>query len=125
MTEITLASRSPQRRAILEQIGIPFRVVEPGVEELSEGDPRELVRENARRKAAAVEGELVLGVDTEVVSEGRALIPSRPGSIRAFGSWTRPSWGGTWTAANGRSGRGPTPSRGAERRSWSASRATT
>ena len=38
MTEITLASRSPQRRAILEQLGIPFRVVEPDVEELSEGD---------------------------------------------------------------------------------------
>lgn len=41
--------------------------------ELGEGDPRELVLENARRKAAAVEGELVLGVDTEVVLDGRAL----------------------------------------------------
>jgi septum formation protein len=70
---LVLASRSPQRRAILEQIGIPFRVVEPDVDELSEGDPRELVLENARRKAAAVEGELVLGVDTEVVLGGRAL----------------------------------------------------
>ena len=43
------------------------------MEELTEGDPRELVLENARRKAAAVEGDLVLGVDTEVVFQGRAL----------------------------------------------------
>jgi septum formation protein len=48
-------------------------VIEPDVEELSGGDPRELVLENARRKAAAVEGELVLGVDTEVVLDGRSL----------------------------------------------------
>jgi septum formation protein len=47
-------------------------VVEPSVDELSEGDPRELVQENARRKAAAVGGELVLGVDTAVVLDGRA-----------------------------------------------------
>ncbi len=75
---LVLASRSPQRRAILEQIGIPFRVVEPSVDELSEGDPRELVLENARRKAAAVGGELVLGVDTAVVLDGRAH--GKPGS---------------------------------------------
>jgi septum formation protein len=71
--ELVLASRSPQRRAILEQVGIAFRVADPGAEELTEGDPRELVLENARRKAAAVEGDLVLGVDTEVVVDGRAL----------------------------------------------------
>jgi septum formation protein len=69
---LVLASRSPQRRAILEQIGIPFTVSVPDVPELEEGDPRELVLENARRKAAAVEGELVLGVDTAVVLDGRA-----------------------------------------------------
>jgi septum formation protein len=53
-------------------VGIAFRIEEPTVEELAEGDPRELVLENARRKAAAVEGELVLGVDTAVVLDGRA-----------------------------------------------------
>jgi nucleoside triphosphate pyrophosphatase len=42
----------------------------PDVEELAEGDPRELVLENAMRKARAVEGELVLGVDTAVVRDG-------------------------------------------------------
>jgi septum formation protein len=69
---ITLASRSPQRKAILEQLGIEFEVVVPDVEELEGGDPREMVIENARRKAAAVEGELVLGVDTTVVVDGRS-----------------------------------------------------
>ena len=70
---ITLASASPRRAAILEQLGVEFEVVVPDVEELAEGDPRELVIENARRKAAAVEGELVLGADTVVSVEGAIL----------------------------------------------------
>jgi septum formation protein len=70
---LVLASRSPRRRAILEQLGVEFRVEVPEVEELSEGEPRELVRENALRKARAVEGERVLGVDTAVVLGRRAL----------------------------------------------------
>ena len=70
---LILASRSPQRRAILEQLGIVFRVMEPNVEELADGAPGELVVENARRKAAAIEGELVLGADTAVVLEGRVF----------------------------------------------------
>jgi septum formation protein len=68
---LTLASGSPQRRAILEQLGVDFRVVVPKVEELSEGDPGAVVRENARRKARAVDGERVLGADTAVVLDGR------------------------------------------------------
>jgi septum formation protein len=70
---LTLASGSPQRRAILEQLGVRFSIEVPGVEELAEGDARELVLENARRKARAVDGALVLGVDTAVVLDGRAL----------------------------------------------------
>ncbi|HEY0631853.1 MAG TPA: Maf family protein [Thermoleophilaceae bacterium] len=72
-----LASRSPQRRAILEQLGVEFEVVIPDVEELEDGDPREMVVENALRKARAVEGDLVLGVDTTVVVDGRAY--GKPG----------------------------------------------
>ena len=70
-----LASRSPQRRAILEQLGIAFGVEAPEVEELTEGDPRRLVRENAMRKARAVaaRGERVLGADTAVVLDGRVF----------------------------------------------------
>ena len=43
------------------------------VEELSSGDPRELALENARRKALAVDGELVLGADTDVALDGDVL----------------------------------------------------
>jgi septum formation protein len=70
---ITLASRSPQRRAILTQLGVEFEVVAPDVEELTEGEPRTVVVENALRKARAVDGECVLGVDTEVFLDGRVF----------------------------------------------------
>ena len=45
----------------------------PDVEEVSEGHPREVVLENASRKARAVAGERVLGVDTGVVLDGRVF----------------------------------------------------
>jgi septum formation protein len=70
---LTLASRSPQRRAILEQLGVRFEVVVPEVEETEEGDPRGMVVENARRKASAVHGDPVLGVDTTVALDGRSF----------------------------------------------------
>jgi septum formation protein len=70
---ITLASASPQRRAILEQLGLEFRVVVPDVEELTEGDPATVVVENALRKARAVDGDPVLAADTEVVLDGRVF----------------------------------------------------
>jgi septum formation protein len=70
---LLLASRSPQRRAILEQLGIEFEVVVPEVEEVADGDPREMVVENALRKARAVQGDLVLGVDTTVYLDGRSF----------------------------------------------------
>jgi septum formation protein len=68
---LILASRSPQRRAILEQLGVSFEIVVPDAEELMEGPPIEVVAENAYRKAAAVAagavpGAVVLGVDTVV-----------------------------------------------------------
>jgi septum formation protein len=69
---LILVSRSPQRRAILEQLGVDFTVEAPeGVEELTGGDPRALVVENAMRKARSVAGEPALGVDTAVVLDGR------------------------------------------------------
>ena len=68
---LVLASRSPQRKRILEQLGIEFRAEPADVEEVSEGDPRDVVVENAVRKARAVDGELVLGADTEVFLDGR------------------------------------------------------
>jgi len=75
---LTLASRSPQRRAILEQLGIDFRVEVPEVHEVADGDPRKLVVENARRKVRAVAADPALGADTAVVLEGRVF--GKPGS---------------------------------------------
>jgi septum formation protein len=71
---LVLASRSPQRRAILAMLGIEFDVVTPdyGEPELP-GTPEQIAVAHARAKAAAVEGELVLGVDTIVVIDGRVL----------------------------------------------------
>jgi septum formation protein len=71
MEPIALASASPQRRAILDQLGIPFEVRPANVPELEEGDPATIALENARRKAAAVEATHVLGVDTVVALDGR------------------------------------------------------
>ncbi len=80
---IVLASESPQRRAILEQLDIPFIVVPPQYEEHDspDADPVELVREHARGKALSVgqqEECPVLGVDTAVVVDGRSL--GKPGN---------------------------------------------
>ena len=75
---LVLASRSPQRRAILEQLGVEFSVVVPdGVQELESGPPHEVALENAYRKATApADGgrapARVLGVDT-IVAVGTRL----------------------------------------------------
>jgi len=74
---LLLASTSPQRKAILEQLHIPFDVVAPSYHEetTDDADALEIVREHARGKARSVvaqaEGRPVLGVDTAVVLEGR------------------------------------------------------
>ena len=44
-----------------------------GVEEETSGEPRAVAAENARRKALAAEGELVLGADTLVTVDGAIL----------------------------------------------------
>lgn len=76
--KVVLASRSPQRRALLEALGVRFEVAEPRVEEMTQGDPREIVLENARWKAASIAaieapGTLVIAGDTEVALDGEAL----------------------------------------------------
>jgi septum formation protein len=75
---LILASRSPQRQALLTALGLKFRVVSSEVAEGTEGDPRELVLTNALAKARAVArrrraGTTVIAGDTEVVIDGRAL----------------------------------------------------
>jgi septum formation protein len=81
---LLLASTSPQRRAILEQLHIPFDVVAPRYEEETPqiADAVEVVRAHASGKARSVAGEAndrpVLAVDTAVVLQG--LIFGKPAS---------------------------------------------
>ena len=77
-SRVVLASGSPQRRALLDALGLDFEVMVPVVEEETEGDGSRLVVANARRKADAVaaragEGALVIAGDTEVVLDGEVL----------------------------------------------------
>jgi septum formation protein len=84
-TPLLLASRSPQRRAILEQLHIPFEVLHVDVEELTSGDPVEIARDNALRKADAGAQQrpdgTVLGVDTIVALDGEIF--GKPASEEA------------------------------------------
>jgi len=69
--KLVLASRSPQRRAILESLGVAFEVRPVDVLEEDEGAPAAVAAENALRKALAGKArpeEVVLGVDTIVVT---------------------------------------------------------
>jgi len=72
---LTLASTSPQRRAILEQLGIAFTVAAPSYVEHDppDADPVSLVCDHAEGKARSVhvEGAVTLGVDTTVHLDGR------------------------------------------------------
>ena len=76
---LLLASTSPQRRAILEQLGLPFEVLAPRYDEQDDGElaAADLVRAHAAGKARSVGEEAgdrpVLGVDTAVVVDDRVL----------------------------------------------------
>ncbi len=82
---LILASRSPQRRAILEQLGIAFEVLAVDVEEIATGDPVEVARANALAKARAAAllrpQDTILGVDTVVALDGE--IYGKPASETA------------------------------------------
>jgi septum formation protein len=67
---LILASTSPRRREILEQLGIPFDVVPPEYEE-TDGDPVAHAVGKARSVFALAEGRPVVGCDTEVICGGR------------------------------------------------------
>jgi len=82
---LILASRSPQRRAILKQIGIAFEVLAVDVTEIAAGDPVQVARANALAKAEAAArlrpGRTILGVDTVVTLDGE--IYGKPASAAA------------------------------------------
>lgn len=75
--EIILASASPRRAQLLQQIGLEYRI-EPSC--INEGQPcqpwTEWVQRVAQKKALAVaakEGDIVIGADTIVVHKGEVL----------------------------------------------------
>jgi len=83
--QLILASASPRRRELLQQIGVRFRVVVAAVDEsiLPGEGAAAYVRRVARDKAAAVQAREtaalpVLAADTAVVVEGEVL--GKPGS---------------------------------------------
>jgi septum formation protein len=69
---LILASTSPRRREILEQLRIPFDVVPPTYEE-TEGDPLAHAVGKARSVRELAGDRPVLGCDTEVVCGGRVF----------------------------------------------------
>ena len=71
--KITLASGSPRRAKILEELGVEFDVVKTDAPEASyPHDPERTVRENALAKGAALAGRRkVLSADTIVWFDGR------------------------------------------------------
>ncbi len=81
MNKIILASASPRRRELLEQIGFEFEVMTSDCEEkITSLDPIQIVEELSRQKAENVfekqEGKkdiIVIGADTIVVFEGKIM----------------------------------------------------
>jgi septum formation protein len=85
MRALTLASASPQRRAILEQVGVSFDVRVSGVEEETHGDPVAVAEENARRKALATASAMI----AEARASGAAASsPASPRSALTLGADT-------------------------------------
>ena len=89
---VVLASASPRRRELLDQIGVPFRIDPADIDESAhKGEkPREYTLRIASEKVIAVAarrklGEIVIGADTAVVLGERLLgKPADPCEARAM-----------------------------------------
>ena len=89
--DLILASTSRYRKALIERLGVPFRAVDPAVDEdawkarLADAPPRELAEtlalEKARAVAARYPGTVVVGGDQVVAFAGAIL--GKPGSVEA------------------------------------------
>jgi septum formation protein len=80
---LILASTSPRRREILEQLRIPFEAVAPRYEE-ADGDPVEHAVGKAR-SVGSFDERPVLGCDTEVICDGRVYgKPENEGDAEAM-----------------------------------------
>jgi septum formation protein len=78
---------------------VEFEVAPADVEELEAGDPVEVARENARRKARAVPGDLVLGADTVVALDDRIL--PKPRDVGQAREWLQALSGRTHRVIGG------------------------
>jgi len=76
LTEFVLASQSPRRRHLLQQIGIPFTTIPTSVDEtiVTKNTPEKVAEHLARKKAEFIAKEkpnaIVLGADTLVAFKG-------------------------------------------------------
>ncbi len=83
MPQLILASGSPRRRELLQQIGLSFEVITSNAEERAiNSDPGEMVKELSACKARAVSGmidgekkerSVIIGADTVVYANGQVL----------------------------------------------------
>lgn len=79
MKKIILASASPRRRELLNQIGIDFEVITSNCDEIiTSSDPADVVQELSYQKAMDVYNRtngnrLVIGADTIVYADGQIL----------------------------------------------------
>lgn len=80
MKHLILASGSPRRKEILEQVGLDFRVLPSDVEEvITKQVPSDIVMELSKQKAEDVwnklgnEKNIILGADTVVAYDGKIL----------------------------------------------------
>ena len=97
-TPLLLASTSPRRREILEQLRVPFDVAAPRYDE-TEDDPVAHALGKARSVLAEAEGRPVLGCDTEVVRERRVY--GKPAGPREAGEMLETLSGRTHEVVSG------------------------
>jgi septum formation protein len=99
---LVLASRSPQRHAILEALGVAFVVRPAAFAEAGIGAGERVAQANALGKALAVKraaGEVVLGVDTVVSLGGR--LHGKPRDAAAARETLQALSGATHTVVSG------------------------
>lgn len=78
MERIILASGSPRRKELLEQIGVTFEIYKAeGEEKITSAVPAEAVKELSLQKAQEVaekcSGDVIIGADTVVAAQGKIL----------------------------------------------------
>lgn len=82
--KLYLASASPRRRALLEQVGLDFVIVHAPVEETLQGPLDAALSALARKKALAAQAQasdgVILAADTVVVCQGRVF--GKPENVR-------------------------------------------